>query len=97
MLKKQGIEVVGSSNFTPFSAATLVTSFYKASETAKKIANIFNKLAKNKKVIIIVTKPNGSTAHIDMTNVPHEEQIELINHAFAVIVTDKAERPDDHN
>lgn len=95
MLKMQGIQVDKSQNFSIVSRESLTICFNTASEATKKIRNVINKLIKEKKVILVVSLPDGASIDINMCNVPHDEQLEIIDRATAMIVSDKSEGRDD--
>lgn len=91
MLEKQGVKTSNVKQFSLLTSDSLAACFKTASEATKSIRKIFNHLSKRKKVVFIVTLPNGASAHVDMLNNTHEEQLELIDKAVGVIVTDKTE------
>lgn len=91
MLENQGIRVTNIMQFSVFGSGSLAVCFETASKATKSIQKIFNHMTSKKKVVFVVTLPNGASVNINMANLTHEEQLDIIDKAVGVIVSSKTE------
>ncbi|RRO02420.1 MULTISPECIES: hypothetical protein [Pectobacterium] len=91
-LKSHDIDVSYTVNYSASSAGSLIATFRTATEAAKKILAVLKNLSKKREIIFVVTLENNKSINLNLKDIPHNEVLEIIDKAEAIISQKKEER-----